>query len=174
MIDAAKRLISATELDDSPFNMEFFWDRRSDRIWALEINARISKSHSPLFEKVEGVPHKEVMIDVALGKRPEYPLGQGRFRHAAKFMLRHYHRDDRQVVLEAPDTDEARAIERRFPGCEISLHIAEGMRLKDIHHQDSYSYELAVIFVGANSHAGLMRTYRAIIDSMNIRIGFPS
>lgn len=171
MIDAAKLLIAPTGLDDSPFNMEFFWNRRADRIWVLEINARISKSHSPLFEKVEGVPHKQVMVDVALGQQPEYPLGLGRFRHAAKYMLRRYNSDDEHVVLNAPDVDEVRAIERRFPGSEITLHINEGMRLSDVHLQDSYSCELAEIFVGANSQRVLMRTYHTIVDGLNIKVG---
>ncbi len=171
MSDAAILLIAQTGLDNSPFNMEFFWNRRSDHIWVLETNARISKSHSPLFEKVEGVPHKEVMIDVALEQRPEYPLGLGRFRHAAKFMLRRYGGADAQVVLNAPDLDEVRAIERRFPGSEITLHISKGMRLGDLHLLDSYSHELADIFVGANSQRALMRTYRAIVDDLNIKIG---
>jgi biotin carboxylase len=171
MIDAAKLLITQTGLDNSPFNMEFYWNRQTDRIWILEINARISKSHSPVFEKVEGVPHKEVMIDVALGRRPEYPLGLGQFRHAAKFMLRRYDGNDEQVVLNAPDFDDVRAIERRFPGCEVTLHIREGMRLGDVHLKDSYSYELADVFVGADSQRALMRTYRAIVDELNIEIG---
>jgi biotin carboxylase len=171
MIDAAKRIIARTGLDDSPFNMEFFWERRSDRLWMLETNARISKSHSPLFEKVEGVPHKEVMIDVALGRKPEYPLGLGRFRHAAKFMLRRYDCRDNDVVLKMPSAEEIRVVERRFPGSEIKFHIAPGMCLKDLHFQDSYSHELADIFVGANSQRGLLKTYGEILDCLDIEIG---
>lgn len=171
MVDAAKLLIAQTGLGNSPFNMEFFWNRRTDRIWVLEVNARISKSHSPLFEKVEGVPHKEVMIDVALGRQPEYPLNLGRFNHAAKFMLRRYGYDDEKVVLSAPDAKAVRAIESRFPSCEITLQVREGMRLGDVHLKDSYSHELAEIFVGANSQNALMRTIRDIVDELNIEIG---
>lgn len=171
MTKAATRLIAATGLDQSPFNMEFYWNRRVDRIWMLEINARISKSHSPLFEKVEGVPHNEVMIDVGLGRAPEYPLRQGGFRHAAKFMLRRYDTHDDDVVIHAPDADELRAIERDFPGCEVGLHVETGTRLGNLHFQDSYSHELADIFVGANSQRALMRTYREIVNRLNIKIG---
>ena len=56
MRDAARRVIEATGLDDSPFNMEFYYREHDDSIALLEINARISKSHSPIFEKVEGGP----------------------------------------------------------------------------------------------------------------------
>jgi hypothetical protein len=174
MVEATKRFITRTGLDDSPFNIEFYWNSRTDRLSVLEINARISKSHSPLFEKVEGVPHKEVMIDVALGRRPEFSLGQGAWRHAAKFMLRRYDCDDEDVVVAAPSDAELRAIEADFPGCDIELHVSEGMRLKDLHFQDSYSHELADIFVGANSQRAMMETYRAITDRLDIRIETPS
>ena len=66
-------MIARAGLDDTPFNMEFFFHERRDAISLLEVNARISKSHSPLFDKVEGVPHKEVMLDVALGRKPDDP-----------------------------------------------------------------------------------------------------
>lgn len=171
MIAAARTAIGHSGLDNSPFNIEFFWNRGTDRIWLLEINARISKSHSPLFDKVEGVPHNEVMIDVALGRKPEYPLGQGAFRHAAKCMYRRYDCRDEQVVTRAPEPEEIATIEARFPGCEINSHVRTGMRLGDLHFQDSYSHELAEIFVGSNSQSGLMRAYHEIVEALDIRIG---
>ena len=102
----ACRVIARTGLDDSPFNMEFYWDRASDRLWLLEINARLSKSHFPLFTKVEGVAHAEVMIDVALGRRPEYPLRAGAFRHAAKFMASQVDRSTPDAVRASLDAYE--------------------------------------------------------------------
>jgi hypothetical protein len=45
------------------------------------------------------------------------------------------------------------------------------MRLGDVHLKDSYSHELAEIFVGANSQNALMQTIRDIIDELNIEIG---
>lgn len=170
MIAAAKRVIRATGLDDSPFNMEFYWTKGTDQIWLLETNARISKSHSPVFQKVEGVPHNEVMIDVALGRTPEYPLGLGKFRHAAKFMVRRYDCGDSDTVAAVPSEDQLRTIERRFPDTEVELHVKRGMRLADLSEKDSYSHELAVIFAGANSHAELMRKYREIMGQLHIEI----
>ncbi len=165
----ARRVISFVGLDDSPFNMEFFYEGAAGRLFLLEINARISKSHSPLFDKVEGIPHKEVMIDVALGKRPDYPARRGPFRYAAKFMPRLYGDHEREVVIDAPDADEVRDIEGRFPGTEIQLHIHEGMRLADLYHRDPYSYELGAIFMGANSRAALMRDFKTLFRALHLR-----
>ena len=165
----ARRVIRFVGLDNSPFNMEFFYEAASDRIPLLEINARISKSHSPLFDKVEGVPHKEVMIDVALGRRPDYPARRGRFPCAAKFMPRLYGDHERAVVIDAPGADELRAIEAQFPGAEIQLHVHKGMRLADLNHRDPYSYELAAIFLGGDSRGGLLRDFEAIFRALNLR-----
>jgi biotin carboxylase len=165
----ARKVIGFLGLDDSPFNLEFFYEEARDRLSLLEINARISKSHSPLFDKVEGVPHNEVMIDVALGKRPDFPAGHRRFRHAAKFMPRLYGNHERERVAKAPDEDELRAIEARFPGAEIQLHVHEGMRLADLMHRDAYSYELAAIFIGASSRPALMRDFKAIFRALDLR-----
>jgi len=169
MKKSACAVIGAVALDNTPFNMEFFYRESDDSIALLEINARISKSHSPLFDKVEGVPHKEVMIDIALGERPDYPAKRGRFHYAAKFMPRLYGHHDEVRIAHTPSEEEVRAIEHRFPGAEIQLHLHEGMRLGDMHHHDAYSYELAAIFIGANSRDALRRDFHAIMKALDIR-----
>ena len=75
------------------------------------------------------------------------------------------------MVLHAPTTAETREIERRFQDCEIKMHIRSGMRLKELNFQDSYSYELADLFVGASSQRVLMRRYREILRQLDVRIG---
>src|SRR6056297_82244 len=169
MCKSAQRVITAVGLDDSPFNIEFFYDQAGDRILLLEVNARISKSHSPLFDKVEGVPHKEVMIDVALGQRPNYPARQGQFRYAAKFMPRLYGDHEHEHVASVPSESRIREIEAIFPGAEIQLHVQEGLKLADSRHRDAYSTELGSIFVGADSRPTLTRMYRSIMDELDLK-----
>lgn len=142
MKEIAYKVLTSIGFDNSLFNMEFFYDQSRDHIWLLEINARISKSHSPLFEKVDGVPHKEVMIDVALGRRPDFPAGGGRFRHAAKFMIRAYGMSQDMTIIDAADNTEVRDIEKRFPGAEIQMHVGKGMRLCHSHRCNTASAPL--------------------------------
>lgn len=168
MIASAKKVIGRAGLDDSPFNMEFFYHENRGAISLLEVNARISKSHSPLFDKVEGVPHKEVMLDVALGKKPDFPARRGRFRYAAKFMPRIYGDHDDCRVRNVPDDARLREIEAAFPGSEIQLHVEEGMRLAETSHSDAYSYELAAVFMGAQSRAGLRRDFDRLWDEVGL------
>ncbi|WP_232796375.1 ATP-grasp domain-containing protein [Roseovarius salinarum] len=168
MIDAAERVIRHAGLDASAFNMEFFHDAANDRVWLLEVNARISKSHSPLFDKVEGSPHKQVLIDVALGRRPAYPARAGRFRYAAKFMPRLYGHHDDWRVRGVPDAARLREIEAAFPGTEIQLHVEDGMRLGESRHRDPYSYELAAVFMGAQSRRALRRDFKALWQAVGL------
>jgi hypothetical protein len=145
---------------NSPFNVEFFWDEESDQIWLLEINPRISKSHAPLFYKVDGRYHHQIMLDLALGKRPEFPHRQGRFACAAKFMVRHY---QDTLVTRTPSPGELSNLEAEYPSVIFAVAVKEGMQLSTLRDQDSYSYEVATLFIGGESTAELEAKYHDIV-----------
>ena len=163
MIDAAAKVLRHIGYDHSPFNAEFYWDSRHRQIRLLEINTRISKSHTPLFKLVDGEYNHAVMIDVALGRRPDFPHRQGRYRVAAKFMLR---RSRDGIARSVPGLRQLEAVRRRFPGTEIQLAVNPGMRLSELREQDSYSYEIAVIFMGADSQSELLGNYRQVVEML--------
>lgn len=154
--NACERLVPELGLDNTAFNIEFFWDKDWDRIWLLEVNSRLSKSHSPLFLDVMGATHHEVAIDVALGREPDFPRYEGRCQVAAKFMMRR-HRD--AVVTRVPTKQEIADLEARYPGALIEIAVEEGMRLSDLKGQDSYSYEVAVVFMGGADTETLKNNY---------------
>jgi len=112
MGDIAARVIRQVGYDDAPFNIEFYWEEDSDRIWLLEINCRISKSHAPLFQMVDGCYHHQVMIDLTLGRQPAMRHREGRFGCAAKFMLR---RQEDARVIRVPSDAEIAAVEADIP-----------------------------------------------------------
>ncbi len=156
MIQSAETIMSHLGYDHAPFNMEFFYDEHHDRIWLLEINPRISQSHCDIFNKVDGASHQEVMIDLALGNRPEFPHRQGECGCAAKIFLR-THEDG--VLKHVPGAKEIHRVQDRFPGTLVNIHVQEGMRPSDYPYQDSYSYELGYICLGAaNEHELLERS----------------
>ncbi len=166
MADVTRRFMDHIGYDNSPFNIEFYWDARSDRIWLLEVNTRISKSHCPLFKHVDGAYHHQVMVDLALGRRPDFPYREGRYRYAGKFMWR-VHKN--AVVTRVPTPDEIDDICRRINGAEVQLHVRECTRLSELLDQDSYSYEVAVIFIGANSQRRLLEKYHECQEAMHLR-----
>ncbi len=160
MIDATTRVLQHIGYDNSPFNIEFYWAPGKDEIRLLEINTRISKSHCPLFKMVDGEYHHAVNIDVALGRRPDFPQGEGRYRYAAKFMVR---RHEDALVTRVPGRGEIEKVRQRFPDAEVLLHVQAGMRLSGLRNQDSYSYEIAVIFMGADTAEALERNYQTAL-----------
>jgi hypothetical protein len=168
MIAVTERFLTFIHFDNGPFNIEYYWERGKDKIWLLEINTRISKSHCPLFRDVDGVSHQKVMIQLALGEQPDYPHRQGEYKVAAKFMWRVY---EDAIVKHVPSEAELLALQQQFPGVEIQLHIKKGIRISSLKDQDSYSYEIAVIFVGGQSQKELLQKYRDVQQAMHIELG---
>lgn len=163
MTEITRQAIPSMELDDTPFNIEYFWDEQADQIWLLEVNTRISKSHSPLFIDVAGASHHEVAIDVALGRRPSFPRWEGRHHVAVKYMLRRY---EDAVVTRVPTAEEIEVLEREFPGALIQIEVEEGDRLSEMRGQDAYSFEVAVIFLGGSSHDEVHRRYQELLEQL--------
>ncbi|WP_372985651.1 acetyl-CoA carboxylase biotin carboxylase subunit family protein [Marinobacter sp.] len=166
MISVIDRFLRHIDFDNGPFNAEFYWSS-SDRISLLEVNTRISKSHCPLFQKVDGHAHHKVMVELALGEKPDFPARQGQFRIAAKFMWRTY---ENAIVKKVPDARSLAKLKEQFPESDIELHIEPGMKLSSLADQDSYSYEIAVIFLGAQSQQELLQKYRDIQGLMDIEL----
>jgi len=166
MIDAAKAVMRETGLDGGPFNIEFYYNQPHDRLSLLEINARASKSHFPLFNLVDGASNQQILVELALGRRPAFPRGEGRYHAAAKFMYRRY-RD--AVVSHVPTEAEIDALKAKMPGTEILIEVDKGRRLSTMAYQDSYSYEVAVIFLGGRSHESLLRRYRRLLGNLPLR-----
>jgi hypothetical protein len=167
MAGAARRFMCYIEFDDGQFNMEFFYDQEHDQLWLLEVNPRLSQSHLALFEKVDGASHQAVAIRIAMGQKPEMPHRQGEYPHAAKFFLRAWR--DAQVI-RVPGPEELERIEAQVPGSSIIIRVGEGMRLSDIRDQDSYSYELAWIWIGGQDHADLMNKYEKVKELLDIEL----
>ncbi|NIP50341.1 MAG: ATP-grasp domain-containing protein [Gammaproteobacteria bacterium] len=165
MVTITKQVMPATGLNNEPFNIEFFYDPDTERITLLEINPRISKSHCPLFYFVEGASHQEVMVELALGKKPNYPHGKGRFPMAAKYMVRSFSGD--AVVKRVPNRDEITAAQNEIDGVLVVLWVKEGDKLSHFADTDSYSFEYANIFIGGMNEADLIDKYRRTMQKLS-------
>jgi biotin carboxylase len=157
MISKTRTLVSFLGLDNTTFNVEFFYDDKRDRTWLLEINPRISQSHSDLFDKVDGYSNLRILMDVGLGREPQRRPGGGEFACAAKFFLRHF-RD--AYVAAVPGEAEIARLQEEVPGTLVEIEAPAGIRLSELSDQDSYSYELGYVFVGAEDQRQLMERIR--------------
>ncbi|MCA9559805.1 MAG: hypothetical protein KC583_14745 [Myxococcales bacterium] len=164
---AGRRLLEHLRFDNGVFNAEYFWDPETDRIGLVEVNPRMSQSHTYLWDMVDGASNHEIAIDVALGERPRLHPGQGRHRKAAKAFYRAYAPG---VVRRVPTPDELARVEADFPDCRVALRVEPGQNLEALVDQDAYSFELAEIYVAADSRAALLERCRAICGALSFEI----
>lgn len=163
MIDLTERYLRHVGFDDGCFNSEFMWDRAADQLWLIEVNTRISQSHSDLFAKVDGASNHEVAIGVALGLPPGTPRGKGPFEVAAQCMVFH---DDDAVVARVPTEEELTALAEELADARIRLMVQEGDRLSEGPHQDSYRYITAQAYIGAASREELAEKHRTLTSRL--------
>lgn len=164
MVDGIERLLTAIGYDDSAFNIEYFYDDNTDQLWLLEINTRVAQHHSELFEKVDGVSNHQVTVDVALGQEPRMPRGEGPFRCAAACWLRRWQDG---VVRQVPSPQEIAQLEESMAGVTIELEVRTGMRLSEAVDQDSYSYVLALIYIGGADEADVVARYEQCVRELH-------
>jgi hypothetical protein len=70
-------------------------------------------------------------------------------------------------VTSAPSAEEVGAIEEAYPGTIVTVRAREGERLSERPDQDSYSYELAWISLGAQTHEELEKKYQAVTERLS-------
>lgn len=169
MIDIARRAILEIELDNSPFNIEFFYNPTSDDIYLLEINPRASQAHTDLFEKVHGVSHLQVMLMLALGQRPRPLEFKGEYNVAAQFMMRTF--TDGQVC-SVPDQNTIDKLAAEIPDTKVKMLVRPGQKLSDLKCQDSYSFELANVFIGGRDRLDMLNKYDRCCEILNFKIDY--
>ena len=165
--DVAKAVVARMGLRSTTFDIEFFVDTASDRVWLLEVNPRLSQSHARLFEAVDGMSHLHCMVTLALGRPPHMPRGEGRAAVAAKWFVRRF---TDGVVRRVPSPEEIEKLEREVGDVVIDLTTERGARLSEQYARDSYSYELADIHVSADSQQELVDKYERCVSALRFEI----
>ncbi|MGQ9426857.1 ATP-grasp domain-containing protein [Gilvimarinus sp. F26214L] len=167
-VDVAKRVMKQVGFDNGCFNIEYFWDPDTDRLSLVEVNPRMSQSHSYQFEQVDGMSNHEVAVHVALGDKPLFEHGSGRFEHAAKFLLRRYDLTD-GIAIQVPSDEDLERLRREQPDTQVHLNIHRGDRLSRLVDQDAYSYVLAEVLVAGHTVAEMEQKYRRAVDMLPFR-----
>ncbi|GLB67288.1 ATP-binding protein [Arthrobacter mangrovi] len=163
MIDITERYIRHVGFDNGCFNAEFMWDEAEDKLWLIEVNTRISQSHSDLFAKVDGVSNHEVAIRIALGQEPRMPHREGNFDVASQCMIFH---DEDAIVTRVPSDAERDAIRQKYPETTVTLQVKGGERLSELPNQDSYRYILGKLYIGAEDRRQLVERYNSILEEL--------
>jgi hypothetical protein len=167
MAEIARKVIMGVGLEGTPFNIEFFWEPESDVIKLLEVNPRHSQSHAELFEQVDGTSSHQVMLRLALNRDPELPRRQGPYAVAAKWFLRRF---SDGIVRHPPTAEEIERVQREIPGVSVEVSVQAGDRLSELHRQDSYSYRLASVWIGAADEAELTTKFAQVAVALPFQI----
>lgn len=157
----SRNVIEHIGLNSSTFNIEFFCDTETDALNILEINPRLSQSHAPLFELVDGVPNHHAMVRVAVGDEPHMPHRQGDHRVAAKWFRRTF-RDG--LVKSTPSKEDLARVRQEIPDATVDIIAEEGKQLSDLPAQDSYSYELFAVYVGGKDENELRAKFDRCVE----------
>ncbi len=169
MADVSRRAITQIGLDNSAFNIEYFFNPTANQLYLLEINPRISQAHTDIFEKVHGISHHSIMLNLALGRRPKTLDYAGAFNKAANFMLRTF---ETGKVKKVPTKDEIKILKKFIPGLEIKIQVKDNLHLSELQGQDSYSYELANIYIGGRDQRELVDKYNQCVDGLTFDIEY--
>lgn len=164
MEEVSKAVMKQIGLNNSTFSIEFFCDVENETAKVLEINARHSQSHAELFEYVDGIPNHYCMLQLGLGNDPALPHGEGPYRTASKWYLRKF---EDAYVRRVPTTEELDALYSRIPGVVVDIQTEEGIWLSSMSGQDSYSYDLAYVYVGGDDDEEVQAKYRDVVDNLD-------
>lgn len=165
---ASSRLMEHIGYDYAGFNIEYYHDAERDRFSLLEVNSRVSQSHSHIFEMVDGRSNHEIAVSVAEGQEPQMPSRQGTHPVAAKFFMRSFIEDG--YVETVPSREQVSAVEQEFPGTLVQLSVEPGMRLSQILDQDTYSHRLAMVHTAARDEKELIRRFDEIQNRLRFGI----
>jgi ATP-grasp domain len=167
MAELTRRVIRQIGYDGVTFNVEYFWDDQRDALTLLEINPRHSQSHAELFAWVDGLANHHHMVELALGRAPRPPHRRGPHATAAKWFVR---RSTDGVVRRVPAPEEIARVERDVGACVVEVMVEPGERLSERHDQDSYSFAIANIYVGAASEDELTRKFSHAVAALPFEI----
>lgn len=167
MHDIAVSVMKHIGFNDSPFNIEFFYNKEKNEIKILEINPRMSQSHGYIYSKVKGYSNHEVLVKLATGEKPDFVANKGQYAFAAKFQYRIFNNGK---VKAMPSENEVAYLQEQFPTSNIQMKVKKGDVLSDLRINDAYSYCVGEILLAAQSKEKLFDKYNQIKEKLNIEI----
>lgn len=165
MENIAQCFLTGIGYDNAPFNIEMFYDARTDQIHIIEVNPKIASQFSDLFMKVDGQSSYSALLQIAVGEKPTFKRREGDFKIAASCVLRTF---ADKSVLDIPSNERMRELESQYPDALIEIHAFPGKNLSD-QMQDAQSFRYGLINIGANSECELERKFTHIQSRLDFQ-----
>lgn len=154
MGEIARRFIEGIKLDNTLFNIEMIYNPHTDAIHIIEINPRMASQFTDLYEKVDGINTYKILLDLALGNKPEFNK-KNHYKIAASFVLRRF---DDKLVKRIPSAAHLAELHDTFSDLRIEISVKEGEYLSSI-LQDGKSFRYGYIHLGANTREELFAKF---------------
>lgn len=155
MADISRTIIKAMHLDNCMFNIELIYNPETKKIGIIEINPRMAAQFADLYEKVDGFNSYQILLDIALGKKPTLVKNKGKHAIAASCVLRTF---ENQKVTNVPSAQQIANFYEQFPDGRFYQDVKPGMALSDV-LQDGKSYRYGLIHLGASSRQQLISNF---------------
>lgn len=158
MRELAVRVLEGLGYRHGFFNVEMFWDPRSDELKLIEVNPRLASQLAGLYQRVEGFNPHRMLLELCTGQAPRAERVPTGCTVAASLVSRRF--DGRPLEREPCSADLAR-VQKSHPDAAIMLYLKRGAALaREMKWLGSYRY--AVVNMGAGSETDLERRYAEI------------
>lgn len=165
MVQIVSDFISGMQYESGQFNVELFYDAATDVIRIIEINPRLSYQFADLYENVDGTNMYDILVDLSLGRCPEFVSGNGRFNFSSSFVLRTF---EGKKLMAIPDEDEISKFNRRYPESKIKIYGKKGQRLAG-EMRAIGSYRHGIVNVGVESLLDLFAIYEDARETLTFQ-----
>lgn len=155
MAQLAKQYIEGIKFNNSLFNIEMMYNPETGKMYFIEVNPRICNQFADLYEKVDGINSYQILIDLAVGNKPQLLRQQGKYKIASSCVLRRF-TDGKAIKIPSPE--QLRNFYQQFPDGRVEIHIEEEQYLSSI-LQDGKSYRYGLIHLGAMSQNELLAKF---------------
>jgi hypothetical protein len=159
MARIAERCVRHIGLDQTFFDIEFFYRKQDDSIWIIEVNGRMSSQFAPLYAMIDGIDLYAMQLNLALNKDPGgesvWDPGRKRGMVSGSFVLRRF---EDGIVRKVPQEEDLGRLRKECPAAFVEVLVKEGERLSDA-LQDDLSYRYALVNLCAEDWSHLMSIF---------------
>jgi hypothetical protein len=170
MREIAERLMKGAGYKFGFYNIEFFYNEKTDDLKIIEINPRMAFQFTDLYEKVLGFNTFDLWLKMLtrskVDKLKDSPRGKHRF--AASLVLRSFQDG---FVEKTPSSEDFLKIEKEFDARIMKMAIA-GMQLSSDIFQDVESFRLMTVNLGGESVQEIEEKYQSIVSRLPFNIRY--
>ncbi len=165
--EISKKLVLNIGLNNTLFNIEFVVDQKTEKIFIIEINSRLSSQFAYLIESVKGYNPFKIMCDISVGTKPKLKLKSGgnRYNFCSSCVLRV--KNDKKV-LRIPSEKEIANLEKKYKDIKINLLVQKGKHLSD-YEQDLKTFRYSIIDIPGNSIQEIKKKLIKIKRELNFK-----